>query len=106
MQSAIYSGMPRSRPPVTLSTEQQQQIEQWLAAMGTPQQIAVRCRIIIGLGGGETEAAIAVKLGINRKTVRLWRSVLLRKVLIAFGTSRRAGDARPHVGQIASRLLL
>src|ERR1700712_3615652 len=65
--------MPRSVARLTLSEDQQNQIEQWLAAMGTPQQVALRCRIMLAAGRGESEVAIASALGINRKTVRLWR---------------------------------
>ena len=59
--------------PLTLSEDQQNEIERWLAAMGTPQQVALRCRIVLGSWRGESEAAIASELEINRKTVRLWR---------------------------------
>lgn len=59
--------------PWTLSEDQQNEIERWLAAMGTPQQVALRCRIVLGSWRGESEAAIASELEINRKTVRLWR---------------------------------
>jgi len=65
--------MPRSTTPLTLSEDQQSQIEQWLAAMGTPQQVALRCRIVLASARGDSEAAIASELQINRKTVRLWR---------------------------------
>ena len=65
--------MPRSTPPLALSQEDRNQIEQWLAAMGTPQQVAMRCLIVRGAARGETEAAIASELKINRKTVCLWK---------------------------------
>jgi transposase len=65
--------MPRWAAPLTISEDQQNQIQQWLAAMGTPQQVALRCRIVLAASQGESEAAIGSELGINRKTVRLWR---------------------------------
>lgn len=65
--------MPRSVQQLTLSRDQQEQIELWLAAMGTPQQVALRCRIVLAAAAGEPETVIAVTLKINRKTVRLWR---------------------------------
>lgn len=65
--------MPRSAVPLTLSEDQQNQIGQWLAAMGTSQQVALRCRIVLAAARGESEAAVASALQINRKTVRLWR---------------------------------
>jgi transposase len=87
--------MPRSAAPVTLSEDQQNQIEQWLAAMGTPQQVALRCRIVRAAARGESETAIAFELEINRKTVRLWRERFLEGGLkglweIAAGRGRKA----------------
>jgi transposase len=92
---AVYLGMARSTPELTLSTEQKSQIEQWLAALGTPQQVALRCRIIVGLAHRQTESAVASKLEINRKTVRLWRQRFLKDGLnslweIAPGRGRKA----------------
>jgi transposase len=87
--------MPRVTPPLCLSEDQERQIQQWLAALGTPQQIAVRCRIILGAGRGESELAIAAKLDVNRKTVRLWRDRFIQEGLdglweIAPGRGRKA----------------
>src|SRR3954454_18570502 len=87
--------MPRSAAPLTLSEDQQNQIEQWLAAMGTPQQIALRCRIVLAAARGESEGSIAFELEINRKTVHLWRERFLQGGLralweIAPGRGRKA----------------
>jgi transposase len=65
--------MPRAVPPLSLSPDQHRQIERCLAALGTPQQVALRCRIILAVAAGKTELAIAGDKGVNRKTVRLWR---------------------------------
>lgn len=73
--------MPRSSPPLAVSQHQQEQIEQWLAALGTPQQVALRCRIALAAGSGRTEMEIAAALKINRKTVRLWRDRFTREGL-------------------------
>lgn len=86
--------MSRSTSPLALSEDQQEQIEQWLSALGTPQQIAVRCRIIRAAGAGKSEAAIAAELDINRKTVRLWKERFLQEGLpglweIALGRGRK-----------------
>jgi transposase len=64
--------MPRPTRMLVLSEGQRKQIERWLAALGTPQQVALRGRIILAAGRGESEAAIATELNVNRKTVRLW----------------------------------
>jgi transposase len=65
--------MPRSTSLVSLSEEQKSELARWLAAQQTPQQVALRCRIIEAASRGEAEAAIARVLGVNRQTVRLWK---------------------------------
>ena len=64
--------MPRIVAPVVLSPQQQGELQRWLAALGTPQQVALRCRIVLALADGTTEVAVAAENGVNRKTVRLW----------------------------------
>ena len=87
--------MSRPTPHPSISENQEKQIEQWLAALGTPQQVALRCRIVLASSRGESEAAIALKLDVNRKTVRLWRERFRRDGLnglweIAPGRGRKA----------------
>src|SRR5215469_9799564 len=65
--------MPRMAPPVLLSPNQSSELQRWLGALGTPQQVALRGRIILALAAGETEKEVAVNNEVNRKTVRLWR---------------------------------
>ena len=86
--------MPRFKPPLVVSAEQQQQIQQWLAAHGTPQQVALRCRIVLAASQGHSDAAIASERKINRKTVTLWRQRFARQGLpslwqIAAGRGRK-----------------
>ena len=52
---------------------EQQQIQQWISAHGTPQQVALRCRIVLASSQGLSDVAIAKQFSINRKTVILWR---------------------------------
>src|ERR1051325_665733 len=56
-----------------LSASERRQIQQWAAAHGTPQQVALRCRIVLGAADGHSDVAIAEQLSVNRKTVILWR---------------------------------
>jgi len=65
--------MSRSAPALAVSEDQRRQLDQWLAALGTPQQVALRCRIVLGVAEGKPEAVVAVENQVNRKTVRLWR---------------------------------
>ena len=56
-----------------LSVSERQQLQQWLAAHGTPQQVALRCRIVLAAADGQSDGAIAEQLSVNRKTVIVWR---------------------------------
>ncbi len=51
----------------------QEQIQQWLAAHGTPQHVALRSRIVLAAAAGQSDSAIATQLEINRKIVMMWR---------------------------------
>jgi transposase len=57
-----------------MDTSQEQQIRQWLSAHGTPQQVALRCRIVLAAAEGHAESAIAEHLRTHRRTVHLWRT--------------------------------
>ena len=73
--------MPRPIVPLVLSQDHQEQLERWLAALGTPQQVALRCRIVLGISAGKAEVVVAAENGVNRKTVRLWRARFLAQGL-------------------------
>jgi transposase len=65
--------MPRAIRPLVLSADQRSELQGWVGALGTPQQVALRCRIILAVAAGKTETAIAADNRVNRKTIRLWR---------------------------------
>jgi hypothetical protein len=54
---------------IELSPTEQQQIQQWVAAHGTPQQVAMRCQIVLASAQGQSDVAVAEQLSINRDTV-------------------------------------
>jgi hypothetical protein len=65
--------MPRHAMPVTLSESDRQELERWLNAHRTPQQVAQRCRIVLAAATGQRDKDIAETMNINFKTVALWR---------------------------------
>jgi transposase len=65
--------MPANVPGLLLSPSDRAEIERWLQAHGTPQQVALRGRIVLASAGGMNACAVARELGTNRKTVMLWR---------------------------------
>lgn len=64
---------------MTLEEAQRAQLEQWVSAHGTPQQVALRCRIVLAAAGGETNLQIAGASQIDVKTVSLWRARFIEK---------------------------
>jgi len=80
MGSLGYRGfMPRSAPLVTLSIGDWEEIQGWLTAHGTPQQVALRSRIVLAAAEGHSDSAIACQLQVNRHTVMLWRQRFLQE---------------------------
>src|SRR5579862_1506268 len=65
--------MSRAVDSLVLSPDQHSELQGWVIALGTPQQVALRCRIILAVAAGKAETMIAAENGVNRKTVRLWR---------------------------------
>ncbi|MFI5304704.1 MAG: IS630 family transposase [Nitrospiria bacterium] len=65
--------MPKSSPPLHLKEADQQRLRLWVSAFGTPQQVALRSRIILAAAEGQSDKCIAEQLEVNRKTVMLWR---------------------------------
>jgi transposase len=70
----LYDGaMPRVAGAIRLESQDQLELERWVAAHGTPQQVTQRCRIILAAAQGRQNQEIAEELTINSKTVALWR---------------------------------
>src|SRR3990167_6800333 len=53
--------------------EDLEQLDQWSRGHGTPQQVALRCRLTLAAVAGLSDVAIADKFKISRHTVALWR---------------------------------
>src|SRR5438445_9273365 len=69
----MISAMPNTGLAIELQPAERTQLEQWESAHGTPQQVALRCRIILRAVAGQQNVAIAAGLGVSRPTVQLWR---------------------------------
>jgi transposase len=49
------------------------QLVQWESAHATPQQVALRCRLVLATAAGRPDLEIASVYGVNRHTAALWR---------------------------------
>jgi transposase len=65
---------PASVEPILLTSEHQAGLESLFRAHSTPQQLALRARIILELAAGTGICAVARELDVWRKTVRRWRN--------------------------------
>ena len=70
----MVSLMPNTSMAIKLQAAERRQLETWESAYGTPQQVALRCRIILGALAGQNNVSIAEELGVSRPTVQLWRT--------------------------------
>ena len=62
------------KPPVVeLGAEEHRKLEGLVRAHRTPQQVALRARIVLAAADGLNNTQIARQLGIDADTVRLWR---------------------------------
>src|SRR5258707_1092984 len=69
----MISVMPNTGLAIALQPAERIQLEQWESAHGTPQQVALRCRIILKAEAGQQNVAIGEGLRVSRPAVQLWR---------------------------------
>jgi transposase len=70
--SGIFEGM-KTALALDVSSQDRAQLKRWSAASGTPQQVALRCRLVLAATAGREDREIALDEGVNRHTVSLWR---------------------------------
>jgi transposase len=102
--------MPASLPFFSLSDADQQQLQQWASAFGSPQQVVLRCRIVLAAASGQSDQATAAELAVNRHTVRLWRQRFAQHGLqslweIAPGRGRKPSYGAEKIQQIIDTTL-
>ena len=98
MVSACRELPNRIAQPITLESEDRLELERWVAAHGTPQQVTQRCQIILAAADGHQDQEIATDLQINFKTVALWRGRFRKEGVeslweVAAVQARRGGPA-------------
>ena len=65
--------MARISPVVSLSADELAQLVRWEAAPRTPQQVALRCRLVLAAAAGKQDLEIASTYDVHRHTAALWR---------------------------------
>jgi transposase len=106
-----YSGpVPRIAERISLELPDRQELECWVAAHGTPQQVTQRCRIILTAAAGQQDKEIAENLQINFKTAALWRTRFRKEGIdclweVASGRGRKATYPIAKVATIIEKTL-
>jgi transposase len=65
--------MPKIARAVVLSETDRIQLQKWVQAQFTPQQVALRSRVLLMAAEGKQDLEIASELDVNRHTPALWR---------------------------------
>jgi hypothetical protein len=71
--------MSKKAMEVVLKEADRAELERWVLAHGTPQQVVLRCRIVLDAASGRQDKVIAEVAGIDPKTAALWRGRFLRE---------------------------
>lgn len=66
--------VPRVAKPICLRPADRLELQRWICAHNTPQQVTQRCQIVLAAADGQEDNDIARELGVNYKTVALWRA--------------------------------
>jgi len=90
--------MAHSTRSLQLSQADAQQLRHWESAFGTPQQVAMRSRIVLTAADGQSDSAIARRLELNRKTVTLWRERFAQEGLESLWEVAEGRGRKPTYG--------
>ena len=89
-----YYGMPFTSPPFELKRGDGSVLREWLRCPTTPQQFALRARIVLASAAGEGVREMARRLGTSAVTVCQWRSRYEQEGLAGIRTRPRSGRPR------------
>ena len=102
--------MPRQAQPAALLEADRLELQRWVAAHHTPQQVAQRRHIILSAAEGEQDKAIAAHLEINFKTVAFWRGRFREEGIdclweVAAGRGRKPQHSKKQIKAIIQATL-
>ena len=95
----MLSFMSNTSLAIKLQPAERTQLEKWECSHGTPQQVAMRCRIILRALAGEPNVAIAEELGVSRPTVLLWRKRVREQGIGELWEIAPGRGRKPHYDQ-------
>lgn len=87
-------GPGRPTVQIELSAQERATLQRWTRRHTTSQALALRSRIVLACAEGDSNIAIATKLGVNKATVGKWRNRFAVDRLEGLGDAPRPGAAR------------
>ncbi len=98
----------RGRPTaqVVLSEEERETLERWARRPKSAQALALRCRIVLAAAGGESNTAIAARLGCSAATVGKWRRRFAERRLHGLHDEPRPGRPRTISDREVERVIV
>jgi hypothetical protein len=93
----------RVAPPVVLTEEQRQTLQQWSRGRSLPARQVQRARVVLLAADGKQDLEIAAEIGISNQKASRWRKTILKARLRWLGEGRppTGPDANDHGGQSA-----
>ncbi len=79
---------------VVLTDVERETLERWARRRGSSQALALRCRIVLGAAGGQTNKSVAAALGCSAATVSRWRRRFAVRRLDGLSDEPRPGAPR------------
>jgi putative transposase len=100
--------MARGRPKaaVVLSAEEREQLTSWSRSRSLPKGLVDRVQIVLLSADGETNRAIAVRLGLSEPTVGKWRRRYLERGLPGLHDELRPGRPRSIADERIAGLIM
>ena len=85
----------RPIPPLILSREERQTLENWARRPTSAQALAQRARVILACARGKTNTVVAQEMRLTQPTVGKWRSRFLARRLEGLLDEPRPGASPP-----------
>src|SRR5579864_8756773 len=90
--------MPKLAMALNLSDADQEQIATWLRASSTPQQVVLRCQMLLAAAHGKQDLEIAAQMKVNRHTPALWRKRVAADGIGCVWEIAPGRGRKPHYG--------
>ena len=84
----------RRLAPLDLSDDERATLERWARRPKSAQALALRCRIVLECAKGGSNAQVGERIGVDRATVRKWRTRFLEQRLDGLHDEPRPGAPR------------